>query len=209
MPWVRPETCVGQHGMPRTLPVRPGPLRTWPRTNLVRPPMRSRPHVLARRKARARARPQGALSASGSASSCRRRFASSYLMTSGCETPSAGQCSTAERVGPPAPPTSPSFSGSDQLLNSGAVRPTGLTDRAQRGRATCDRGRRRGGDGSPAARIAVRQCGQLVGEVGERCDVGLVVDVAPVLDAGDQGRPVQDLQAVSYTHLTLPTKRIV
>jgi len=118
-------------------------------------------------------------------------------MTSGCETPSAGQCSTAERVGPPAPPTSPSFSGSDQLLNSGAVRPTGLTDRAQRGRATCDRGRRRGGDGSPAARIAVRQCGQLVGEVGERCGAGLVVDVAPALDAGDQGRPVQDLQVVA------------
>jgi len=51
-----------------------------------------------------------------------------------------------------------------QLLNGGTVRPTGLTDRAQRGRATCDRGRRRGGDGSPAARIAVRRCGQLVGE---------------------------------------------
>src|SRR5450756_637637 len=96
-----------------------------------------------------------------------------------------------------------SFSGTDQLLNSGTVRPTGLTDRAQRGRATCDRGRRRGGDGSPAARIAVRQCGQLVGEVGKRCDVGLVVDVAPALDAGDQGRPVQDL---SLIHISEPTR---
>src|SRR5664280_1431090 len=77
------------------------------------------------------------------------------------------------------------FSGTDQLLNSRTVRirPTGLTDRAQRGRATYDRGRRRGGDGSPTARIAVRQCGQLVGEVGERCGVGLVVDVAPALGA--------------------------
>ena len=39
-----------------TLPVRPGPSRTSPRTSSVRPPMRSRPRVLPRRKARARPR---------------------------------------------------------------------------------------------------------------------------------------------------------
>jgi hypothetical protein len=58
------------------------------------PPMRSRPHVLPRRKARARA--QGDSSAAGSATSSRRRFASSYSTTSGCGTTSAGRCSTAE-----------------------------------------------------------------------------------------------------------------
>ena len=47
----RPETCTGRHGMPRTLLARPWP---WARTNSVRPPMRSRPHVLAPRRARAR-----------------------------------------------------------------------------------------------------------------------------------------------------------
>jgi hypothetical protein len=41
----------GQHGMPRTLLARPGPSHTSPRTSSVRPPMRSRPHVLPRRKA--------------------------------------------------------------------------------------------------------------------------------------------------------------
>jgi hypothetical protein len=57
MLWARPETFEGQHGMPRTLLARPGPSHTSPRTNSVRPPMRSRPHVLPRPKARAR--PQG------------------------------------------------------------------------------------------------------------------------------------------------------
>src|SRR5215472_12411296 len=94
MQWPRPETCVGQHGMPRTLLARPAPSRTSPRTNLVRPPMRSRPRVLARRKARARA--QGDSSAGGSVTSSSRRFARSYLTTSGCGTTSAGRCLTAD-----------------------------------------------------------------------------------------------------------------
>jgi hypothetical protein len=71
-----------------------GSSRTLPRTNLVRPPMRSRPHVPARRRARATA--QGDSSAGGSVTSSRRRFASSYLTTSGCGTTSAGRCLTAE-----------------------------------------------------------------------------------------------------------------
>ena len=66
------------------------------RTSSVRPPMRSRPHVLPR--LRVRARPRGGLSAGGSVTSSRRRFASSYLTTSGCGTTSAGQCLTAERA---------------------------------------------------------------------------------------------------------------
>ena len=62
---------------------------------------RSRPRVPARWKARATA--QGDSSAGGSVTSaCRRRFASSYSTTSGCAMPSAGRCSTAERVGAPA-----------------------------------------------------------------------------------------------------------
>src|SRR5215469_7729075 len=96
MQWPRPETCVGQHGMLRTLLARPGPSRTSPRTNSVRPPMRSRPHVLARRKARGRA--QGDSSAGGSATSSRRRFARSWLTTSGCGTTSAGRCLTADAL---------------------------------------------------------------------------------------------------------------
>ena len=43
-----------------------------------------------------RARAQGDSSAGGSATSSRRRFASSYSTTSGCEMTSAGRCSTAE-----------------------------------------------------------------------------------------------------------------
>src|SRR5262249_4799031 len=96
MLWARPETSVGQHGMPRTLLARPGLLHTSPRTSSVRPPMRSRPHVLLRPKARAG--PQGDSSAGGSAASARRRFASSYLTTSGCGTTFAGRCLTAEPV---------------------------------------------------------------------------------------------------------------
>src|ERR1035441_2347209 len=63
---------------------------------LVQPPMRSRPHVQARRKARAR--PRDGLSAGGSVTNSRRRYASSYLTTKGCGTTSAGQCLTAERA---------------------------------------------------------------------------------------------------------------
>jgi hypothetical protein len=82
--------------MPRTLLARPGSSHMSPRTNSVRPPMRSRPHVLPRPKARAR--PQGDSSANGSVTSSRRRFASSCLTTSVCGTTSAGQRLTAERV---------------------------------------------------------------------------------------------------------------
>ena len=83
---------------------RPGrrPSHTSPRTSSVRPPMRSRPHVLPRRMAQAR--PRGDSSASGSATSSRKRFASSCSTTSGCGTTSAGRYSTAERgiwTGPP------------------------------------------------------------------------------------------------------------
>ena len=89
----------GQHGMLPTLRARPGPSRTSPRTSSALPPTRSRQHVLPRRKARAR--PQGDLSAGGSVTSSRRQSASSYLTTSGCGTRSAGQCSTAERTSAP------------------------------------------------------------------------------------------------------------
>src|SRR5713226_352015 len=85
--------------MPRTLPARRRSSHTSPRTSSVRPPMRSRPHVLHRRKERARA--QGDSSAGGSATSSRRRFASSYSTTSGCGTTSAGRCSTAESARKP------------------------------------------------------------------------------------------------------------
>jgi hypothetical protein len=68
-----------------------------PRTSSVRPPMRSRPHVLPRRTKRPRA--QGDSSAGGSASNSRRRFASSCSTTSGCATTSAGRCSTADTAG--------------------------------------------------------------------------------------------------------------
>jgi hypothetical protein len=56
MQWARSETCVGQHGMPRTLLARPGPSHTSLRTSSDRPPMRSRPHVLPRRKGEATGR---------------------------------------------------------------------------------------------------------------------------------------------------------
>jgi hypothetical protein len=46
----------------------------------------------------ARARPQGDSSTGGSATSSRRRLASSYLTTSGCGTTSAGRCLTAEHA---------------------------------------------------------------------------------------------------------------
>ena len=91
--------------MPRTLLARPGPSHTSPHTSSVRPPMRSRPHVLLRRKARAR--PQGDSSASGSVTSSRRRFASSCLTTSVCGTTSAGQRLTAERASGSAPSEGP------------------------------------------------------------------------------------------------------
>src|SRR5437899_1161117 len=96
MQWPREDACAGQPGMPHMLLARQQSSRTSPRTSWVRPPMRSRPHVLPRRKERARA--QGGSSAGGSATSSRRRFASSYSTTSGCATTSAGRCSTAERL---------------------------------------------------------------------------------------------------------------
>jgi hypothetical protein len=73
-----------------------GPSHTSPRTNSVQLPMRSRPHVPPRQKARSR--PQGDSSATGSVTSSRRRFASSCLTTRGCGTTSAGRCLTAERA---------------------------------------------------------------------------------------------------------------
>jgi hypothetical protein len=96
MRWERPETCVGQHGMPRTPPARRGSSPTSPPTSSARLLMRSRPYVLPRRKAKAR--PPDGGSASGSVISSRKRFASSYSTTGGCGTTSAGRCSTAEPV---------------------------------------------------------------------------------------------------------------
>jgi len=80
--------------MPRTPRARRRSSHASPRTSSARRPMRSRPHVLLRRKEGARA--QGDSSAGGSATSSRRRFASSYSTTSGCGTISAGRRSTAE-----------------------------------------------------------------------------------------------------------------
>lgn len=48
MPWGQRETNEGQHGTPRTRLARLAPWRTSSPTNSVRPPMRSRPHVLLR-----------------------------------------------------------------------------------------------------------------------------------------------------------------
>jgi hypothetical protein len=64
------------------------------RTSWARPPMRSRPPVLLHRKARARQR--GDSSVNGSVINCGRRFATSYWMTRGCGTTSAGRCLSAE-----------------------------------------------------------------------------------------------------------------
>src|SRR5947208_10138038 len=94
MQWPREDACAGQPRRPHMLLARQQSSRTSPRTNWVRPPMRSRPHVLPPRKERARA--QGGSSAGGSATRSRRRFASSYSTTSGCGTTSVGRCSTAE-----------------------------------------------------------------------------------------------------------------
>src|SRR6266496_2882338 len=96
MLWARREICVGLPGMPPTLQARLGLLRTSPRTSLVLPPMRSKPPVLPR--SRASVRPRGVVSAGGSVSSFRRRFASLCLTISGCATKSAGQCLTAELI---------------------------------------------------------------------------------------------------------------
>src|SRR5450755_3957046 len=94
MPWARPETCEGLPGMLHTLRARLGPSRTSPRTSLVLPPTRSKPPVLPCQKATVR--PQVDVSAGGSLTIFRRRFASLCLTISGCETKSAGRCLTAE-----------------------------------------------------------------------------------------------------------------
>src|SRR2546428_7636207 len=83
--------------MPPTPPARLRPSHTSRRTSSVRPPMRSRPHVLLPRKESARS--QGDSSAGGSTTSSRTPFASSYSTTSGCGTTSAGRYSTAESEG--------------------------------------------------------------------------------------------------------------
>src|SRR4051794_3743272 len=57
----------GRHGTPPTLPARPGPSHTSPRTSSVRPRMRSRRHGPPRRQARAT--PWADASAGGSATS--------------------------------------------------------------------------------------------------------------------------------------------
>src|SRR5512138_1209066 len=80
--------------MPHLLPARPPRWRTSPHTSLGRQPTRSRPRVRPPRKARGRA-PAGS-SAVGSANSSRMRFASLSWRISGCETRSAGPCSTAD-----------------------------------------------------------------------------------------------------------------
>src|SRR5438045_1979539 len=87
---------AGQPGMPHMLLAKQQSSGTSPRTSWVRPPMRSRPHVLPPRKERPRA--QGGSSAGGSAISSRRRFASSSSTSSGCATTSVGRCSTADRL---------------------------------------------------------------------------------------------------------------
>src|SRR5216683_6856987 len=94
MQWVQRGIYMDRRVLPHMLLARRQSSRTSPRTSWVRPPMRSRPHVLPRRKERARA--QGGSSAGGSATSSQRRFASSYSTTSGCGTTSVGRCSTAE-----------------------------------------------------------------------------------------------------------------
>ena len=76
------------------LPARRQGWRMSPHTSSVRRPTPSKPRVRPRRKVRRRA-PAGS-NASGSANSCRRRFANSYSTTSGSETTSAGRCSTAD-----------------------------------------------------------------------------------------------------------------
>ncbi len=110
--WVRGEVTVmqaraaGGHAMgaardlrgaartPRMPRVKPGRWPTSPRMSSGRPPTRSRRYVLPRRQATAGLR--GDSSASGSVTSCRRRYASSFLMTRGCGMTSAGRCLTAE-----------------------------------------------------------------------------------------------------------------
>jgi len=89
--WVRGEITMSRA---RTAGGHAMAAHTSPRTSSVRLPMRSRPHVLPRRKERARA--PGDSSATGSATSSRRRFASSYSTTSACGTTSVGLCSAAE-----------------------------------------------------------------------------------------------------------------
>jgi hypothetical protein len=84
---------------PHLLLARPRSSHTSPRTSSARPPMRSRPRVLQRRKAKAR--PQGDVSANGSVTNCQRRSANSCLTISGYATTSAGRCSTAERASVP------------------------------------------------------------------------------------------------------------
>ena len=106
----------GRRAMPRTLPARRRSSHTSPHTSSVRPPTRSRPHVLAHRRETVRA--QGDSSAGGSATSSRTRFASSYSTTSGYATTSAGRCSTAERAsGRQHCPTSPCLAPFDTFAD--------------------------------------------------------------------------------------------
>jgi hypothetical protein len=108
--WVRGEITMSQaraagghamaaaralRGTPDMLPARRPWWRMSPHTSLVLRPTPSRPRVRLPLKVRRRA--LAGSSASGSANSCRRRFASWFWTTSGSETTSAGRCSTADR----------------------------------------------------------------------------------------------------------------
>jgi hypothetical protein len=105
---VRPEDQRPRHAIEQTRAWARGDTTMSARMSSVPLPMRSRPHVLPRRKEKAIARVGS--SAGGSAISSRRRSASSYSTTNGCETTSAGRCSTVEAVlGEPAMPPSCPF----------------------------------------------------------------------------------------------------
>jgi hypothetical protein len=86
----------GQHGTPRTQLAKLAPRPTSPPTSSVRLPTRSRPRVRPLRQASPR--PRVDLSAGGSVTCSRRRFASSCSTTSDCGTTFADRSSTAERA---------------------------------------------------------------------------------------------------------------
>jgi hypothetical protein len=119
--------------MPHTQPARRQWWRMSPRTSSVLPPTQSRRRV--RRAPDARSAPAG-LSAAGSANSSRMRSANSSLTISGCETTSAGRCSTADgREGLPTPPNNTTHrAGAVQTLARADRRRcvrSGATDRSR------------------------------------------------------------------------------
>ena len=86
--------CPAQRGMRRMLPGRPRWWRMSPPTSSALRPTQSRRSLRLRLTARVNA-PAGG-NASGSANSCRKRSAILCWTISGCETTSAGRCSTAD-----------------------------------------------------------------------------------------------------------------